>query len=999
MKNTEDLNRAWLAAYEKLNPEQKQAVDTIEGPVLVIAGPGTGKTQVLTLRIVNILRQTDTAPESILALTFTEAGATNMRERLRTFLGSVAYQIPIYTFHAFCEQLIQRYPEAYDRIVGGRLATDVERAVCIEDILESGQYPLLRPSGNPILHIATIQSQISTFKREAITPDVFSEMIASQERALASVEQFHTKGAHIGKVRGEYRDLLQVISRNRELLSVYQKYEAVLRADHLYDYDDMILETIVALRDSEDMLLSVQEQYQYVLADEHQDVNGSQNRILELITSYHTSPNLFVVGDEKQAIYRFQGASLENFLHFEHAYASSKTVSLVQNYRSPQAILDTAHSLIAVKDGPLAHLRIPLKAEPGKSCVLSSVTYQTTTEEEDALVEAISSEIKNGVVPSEIAVIVRTNKEVERYAERLKIAGISASASADRDVLYHPITTSVLSLLEAVAYPKHTQALITVLHSGYTGIDRADLVRLLSAQTYERPLEAILFDPQVLAELSLKNSEPILRLMDVLRETIEANGIVPPHRLLSQLIAKTGLRDQVIKQEPFLGIQLLRRLYDEAEALVRKDTASTLADVLDTFIRYRRYGIGLSVSAPSASRFEVRVLTAHKAKGLEFEVVFAPNLTDTVWGGKARSPYFTLPVIGMQEERAVSADSFDDEKRLLYVLLTRAKRALYLSHARVTTDGKERPPSRLLEELDDSHFTVKTETVDPVTNPGAVLTPLPAFEFPVATIAELFLQRGFSPTSLDNYLKSPWTYIYQNLLRVPDVQSETLLYGTAVHRVLELVGLEYMNHKTFPSITELSALISKVLGALPLSTTEFTRVHDKAFTALSVYLQEFSRSAPPIMQTETKLTARLQTDSLIVPEIVLNGKLDRLDFDTNGTLLRVVDYKTGRPKSRGVVAGTTKTSKGSYKRQLVFYALLLQLSGKENYRSRTGTISFVQPNAHGLIQEETFEITDDEIQALEKEIITSAEAIVTGSYLQVPCDPKESPYCALVNTT
>ncbi len=985
----------WQVAYDTLNSEQKLAVDAIDGPVMVIAGPGTGKTQILTLRIANILRKTDTAPESILALTFTEAGAVNMRERLRSFLGPVAYQIPIYTFHAFCEHLIASYPEYYERIVGGRLATDIERATLIETILDSGKFTCLRPTGNPILHIPTILSQISTLKREAVTPEVLRALIAEQEVTLENIEQFHLKGAHKGKVRGEYRELRQVIDRNHELLEVYRQYDALLRTDHRYDYDDMILETITALEVSEDMLLAVEEQYQYVLADEHQDVNGSQNRILELITSFHPSPNLFVVGDEKQAIYRFQGASLENFLHFEHTYNKTTLVSLIQNYRSPQPVLDLAHSLIAVTEGPLMALRVPLTAKSKDTSVPTLTTYGTTTKEEDALVEGIKRELKAGVSASEVAVIVRTNREVENFAERLRIAGIPVSASADRDVLTHPITNSVLALLEAVVYPTRTRAITTVLHGGYIGIERPDLVKLLSAQSYDRPLESILASPEILTELGLGNATSITQLMDVLHEVALGNGIIAPHRLLATLVAKSGLRDHVVKEEPFFGISLLRRLYDEGEAMVRRDGASTLKDLLDTFERYRRYNIGLSVAGAPAHQGEVRVLTAHKAKGLEFEVVFAPNLTDSVWGGKPRASYFTLPSI-RHDDGVSGAGASDDDQRLFYVLMTRAKRALYLSHAKVNTDGKERPPSRLLALLDSAFLVSAEEPAESVFDPGGVITGKPLVEFPTASVAELFLKRGFSATSFNNYLKSPWTYIYQNLLRVPDAQSESLLFGTAIHSVLETVVAEYLRDRALPSTTELSARIGQALARLPISQTEFVRLHEKALTSLVVYLEEFKKNPPVRIESELKLTASMPTGSDIVPEVILSGKLDRLDFDEHGTLVRVLDYKTGKSKSRGDIAGTTKNSEGNYKRQLVFYALLLELSGQERLQCSTGTISFVQPNTHGEVKEETFVITNEEITELRQQISKAAEAIVLGTYVSIVCDPKKSSYCALV---
>jgi len=195
----------FIKAYDALNPAQKEAVDTIEGPVMVIAGPGTGKTQILTLRIANILLKTDTKPENILALTFTESGATAMRQRLLRYIGSEAYRVGIFTFHAFAQQLISQYPDSYFRIIGGRPASDIEKIQRIESILETSHIKHLRPLGDPSYYVMHILRMLSSLKHEYITPDAFSQIIAQQEHELLGIEKIHQKGAHKGKVRGEYQ--------------------------------------------------------------------------------------------------------------------------------------------------------------------------------------------------------------------------------------------------------------------------------------------------------------------------------------------------------------------------------------------------------------------------------------------------------------------------------------------------------------------------------------------------------------------------------------------------------------------------------------------------------------------------------------------------------------------------------------------------------------------------------------------------------------------------
>lgn len=440
---------AFKEAYSVLNITQKKAVDTIEGPVMVVAGPGTGKTQILTLRIANILLKTDTQPSSILALTFTESGAKAMRERLRRYIGATAYQVPIFTFHGFAQKLISDYPDAYNRVIGGRPASDLEKINLIESILEGGSIKILRPMGSPTYYVTHILRIIGKLKQEYITPDEFAQLLAEQEQDLDDTEKIHEKGAHKGKVRGEYTKKEKSLNKNKELLVVYKQYEQLLSDQNLYDFEDMIVETVKALSNNEDMLRDLQENYQYILADEHQDVNGSQNKILELLASFHDSPNIFAVGDEKQAIYRFQGASLENFLYFTEQYPGTKVISLTDNYRSGQSILDAAHNLVEVEEGPLKDLRLKLKSKNINQSVVEAREFSHQAVEDTWLVDTVAKKLSEGSVASEIAIIVRTNREVESLATLLRKANIPATASADGDILRHPITQSIQMLIEA----------------------------------------------------------------------------------------------------------------------------------------------------------------------------------------------------------------------------------------------------------------------------------------------------------------------------------------------------------------------------------------------------------------------------------------------------------------------------------------------------------------------------------------------------------------------
>jgi DNA helicase II / ATP-dependent DNA helicase PcrA len=994
MKGGEEV---FAKAYSSLNASQRDAVDTIEGPVMVIAGPGTGKTQILTLRIANILKQTDIGPEGILALTFTESGAKAMRERLRSYIGTDSYRVPIYTFHGFAAKLIGEYPDAYHRVIGGRAINDIEKIKFIETILESGEVKKLRPMGNASYYVSHILRIIGQLKQEYITPEAFVEIIASQEFELEGIEKIHQKGAHKGKVRGEYTKKEEAIQKNRELLFVYRRYEALLEESHLFDFEDMIVETVKALQSNEDMLRDLQENYQYILADEHQDVNGSQNKILELLASFHESPNIFAVGDEKQAIYRFQGASLENFLYFKEQFKGTKVIQLTENYRSGQPVLDAAHSLVEVEDGPLKELRIPLEAKAVQTAEVIRRDFAHQAVEDSWLVESVQAEIARGVKPSEIAVIVRTNREVESMATELRKAGVTVTASADGDVLRHPITQAVQGLINAVITDKSTEALFTLLHGAYLNIDTNDLLKVLSAQSYTRPLWQIISDKNILEEIGVLQPESILSVSRLIEEARLREVHEAPHRVLEFLLQKSGFLSHVMTYDAFEGTRVIRRLYDEIEAMVSREGVGSLREVSNAFAVRQAYGLPLNAPYIVTNPESVQVMTAHKSKGLEFETVYIPHVHDGAWSGATKRRYFDIPLRLHNPE--AEHEFIEDERRLLYVAMTRAKHTLLFSSSGTNSQGKELIPARLLGDI-----TEELVTCVPVLAEEQKFNPLGALERSSASTAvdanllgQLLSERGFSATSLNNYLKSPWDYFFRNVLRIPETQAVHMQFGTAMHAVLEYVTRHHTAQGTAPSDSDIRKKLEQSLNKLPVNAEEYARLFEKGLTALMVYVPHMLKSLPKTTKEEYKLRVHLPTGIPELPELILTGNLDRIDIGTDGYALRVVDYKTGKPKSRNVIEGNTKDSDGGYKRQLTFYALLLSLHDDERYMCREGVLSFVEPDTKGGIKEESFVITDEEIETLKQTIITVTKEILSGEFLKHTCEEDETDYYDLVS--
>ena len=996
MTDSSAKDRAFKEAYAALNAAQKEAVDTIEGPVMVVAGPGTGKTQILTLRIANILLKTDAAPENILALTFTESGAKAMRERLVRYIGKAAYRVGIYTFHGFAGQLIRQYPDAFPRVIGGRPASDIEKISLIESIIESGGYSVLRPHGNPQYYITPIIRMLGSLKQENVSPNAFRQIIDAQQATLDATEQYHTKGAHKGKVRGDYTKLEKTIAKNEELLNVYRAYEALLQEQNLYDFEDMLVEAVAVLEEKEDVLRDLQETYQYILADEHQDVNGVQNALLKHLVSFHDQPNIFAVGDEKQAIYRFQGASLENFLYFEDAFPGTKTIALSENYRSGQPILDAAHSLVAVEDGPLKDLRVPLHAALVPEANVSSRTFSHQVIEDQWVVEDIKAALEAGVDANQVAVIVRTNREVERFAALLRKAAVAVEASADGDVLQHPVMTRVLEFMAAITAPEDEVALFALLHAPYWQLSSADLMKVLSGRRYDRSLASILESEDVLTELKVENREAVAHIVAVLENARTAATHQAPQEQLETALQASGFIEHLLHEDPVDGVRVLRRIYDEVEELVQRDGVRDLRSVLTGLRLRQEYGIPLMAPYIRTHSTAVQVMTAHKSKGLEFERVYLPHLVDSAWGGSTRRNYFDIPLTtAVLDEKAAS---LDDERRLLFVGCTRAASVLLLSSSGENAEGKELLPSRLLLDLDPASVevvaTAETEAAFSVASTLQSAT-VPR-KLDQSVIQTLFTERGFSATSLNNYLRSPWDYIYRNLLRIPEVQGVSLLFGTAVHNVLERATRQHSRKEGWPSTSDIFTWLKHEFNRLPITEVEYARLSERAQAALVPYLEHLEATVTGKTIEEVSLTVELPTGNALLPSVRLTGKLDRIDLSPDGTALRVIDYKTGKPRTRNVIEGKTASSDGEYKRQLVFYALLLSLADQSNLVTREAVLSFVEPDSKGVIKEEAFSVTDEEIATLKEEIIAAALELHSGSFLAEPYEAGSGQYDGLV---
>jgi DNA helicase-2/ATP-dependent DNA helicase PcrA len=956
---TED--KAFTEAYGKLNKGQKEAVDTIYGPVMVVAGPGTGKTQILAVRIANILKNVPgSKPDEIVALTYTESAVASMRTRLASLIGASAYRVRIHTFHGFARLILELRPDLFPRVATGTQLNEVSSISLIETLLDKGTYTRIRNPKDPYRLAKKLVQFISVLKREHYTPERYkAELTQKLEALMQDPERVHEKGAHKGKEKVAHRSLREKIEKHLEVADLFSAYTKTLETESLYDYDDLIAEAVRGLETNEDFRLEVGERIQFVLADEHQDANTAQNKLLELVTDFDGAPNLFLVGDEKQAIYRFQGASLASFFYFKDKYPEAKIIVLGENYRSTPEILGAAHDLIAPAPIPYPELRTPLIPTQGPGVRLRVAPKDTPLEELHELARYVDSLVQKGIAHSDIAILTRTNSDVLAIADYLRGVGIPEDhATAELDALTHPAVRLFIDLVRAVADPGNSGALGRALFIPGFPAPLPPRLRALATTRERKPLADI-----------LPGAHPDIaswwRNVSYLGTELHTT---PALSWLANLASVSGFLGGILSmRESEDAYSAYEAFMEEVRIVSAQKPSATAQDVLNHIDLIESHE--LSIKRARTKRGGVSVMTAHHAKGMEFPYVAIAFASDERWLGKRT------------DELSLLIEKEDDEhdiRRLFYVALTRAKKEVLITYSLLNDDARAQTPLRFLADL-TTHLEEHEEkhavpVRAPHTSAGILDTNL---------LKERFLAQGFSPTGFNNYMKSPWLYLFRTLLQIPDAPNKYMQFGTAIH-----AGLKHhadMLREGKASLQSTIEAFTAELERLPLSERDREGLVVQGTEALTAYLGECEVGMKAIRESEFPVTVPFDIAGL--GTIPLSGKLDRIDGE--GKNVTVVDYKTGKAKSENEIRGLTKAENRDYYRQLIFYKLMLERDGR--YHMDKGALHFVEPNDSQKIVIREFTITPEEVEELQKEIQDAATAITSGEAFTTLPNPEDVP--------
>ena len=964
-----------------LNPSQHQAVTEIEGPVLVVAGPGTGKTQVLTKRIAEILKQTQIGPENILALTFTESGVVAMRDRLRDQIGQTAYYVDICTFHSFCNDIIKKWPEKFAFAKELESATDVEKAQIMKSIIDDLNLKKLKPFGDKYKYLKPALGTISSLKRENVSVEKLNELIAAEEIQIKNETKINPR---TGKPRVKDIKKMEGVEKQKELALVYENYQKKMIEKGRYDYEDMIMFVVDKLKNDDFLKAYYQEKYQYFLLDEYQDTNSAQNEVVTLLGEFFDSPNIFAVGDDDQAIYRFQGASLENILEFTGKYPNAQKIVLTENYRSDQKILDAARALI-VNNKQRLETRIPdiikilkgQKNEQDNGVMLCEL--DDGNEEAYFIAKKIFEMRESGADLSEIAVFYRRNRDVTELIRFFEKLGIKYEITGGGNLLDDIQIQKIISLLKVINNPRDDIEFFRMLNLDFLDIEREDIFKLTSlAHKKKKRYAEIVRDVALLKESNLKNIVKISNLSVLLDQWTGYNSNLIFGEFFEKVINESGFMEYLLKREDVRELNRIKTFFNQIKEFNRGDHHLRLKSFLEILDLMEEYSIQMEEGHISTGDSSVKLMTAHKAKGLEFDHVFIFKSISSAWekyrGGRND---IKLPanIFAMQDLDESLEE--EDERRLFYVALTRAKKQAYITYAKKYEKGsgkmREESPSVFVAEISDKSLKFDTQKYKEEVSERLKLylappAPESYSEGLQSYLKELLKDYVLSVTALNNYLNCPRKFLYQNILKVPRVKVKYMSFGTAVHFALQEFFEAFKREKISPSLDFLLSAFEAGLKKEVLEPSDYEESLEKGKKMLTEYLQYHKNNLKIPLFNEYNFISH----KIIFDGIPLTGKADRIDMiDEKLSTVNVVDYKTGAAKTENQIRGLTEDATSDNYRQLVFYKLLAELDRWFKWKVVSCELDFVgEPNRKFQTS-----IMQADIDGLKQEIKTAYQAM------------------------
>lgn len=975
-------------AYNLLNANQREAVDCTEGALMVVAGPGTGKTQVLGARVASILLNTDASPENILCLTFTEAATTALRKRLYEFIGSIAYKVNVSTYHGFCNNVIQENKD-YFGIQDLDAVSELETAEILKEIIDELPHDskIKRYVGNVYYDINDLKRLFGLLKKDNLSSDDIQQMVDDKLEKMRYEDEYRYKTNYRGNKKGDlktnkYNTDKVPLEKLKEAALLMNVYNTKLKSRGRYDFNDMIRWVLDALQSNEDLLLQYQEQYQYFLVDEYQDTNGIQNDLLYTLISYWENPNVFVVGDDDQSIYRFQGANVQNIYEFYSKYQKYiKLVVLDKNYRSSQNILDGSGSIISNNEerlvGKVERLTKDIIASNDEvSSITDSlkiVEYQNTYHEVVSITTKIKELNVNGVSFKDIGILYRNHSQSEELIKFLESEEIDYNVSKTQDILQIPLIKQLNTFLtylslESKSLDSGQHLLFDLLHfKNFKYLSSFDIARMSAvlAKDYNSGWREQMNLTAEKLDLALEAKRELKHFIEDVEYWLKEMYNLTLQTLVERIMSKLGYVSRALSSHDatFL-IQCLKTYYNFLKEETSRNPYLTLSEFLGKIDLLVSHNLGLKLNKIIRGSNGVNLMTVHGSKGLEFDYVFMLGCTERKWEKDAKSLPYKLNLLLPGEPKKASEE---ESRRLFYVGMTRARKHLEVSYPVKDEKDKDLTKSLFVVELEESG---KAELLKASPDESAMkhffdfmlrqedkeYTDLIHQDFVKYEVENFRL----SATNLNSYLRCPVAFFYQNILRVPSAKGESSTFGTAIHYALDGLFKQWEEISTESVAKEI--LRSRFKKAMNSSKEAFTKegLERRLYygeTILEKYYDKYSNT----WNDNGEVFSELYLKNCEIDGVPIRGQIDKVNV-INGNA-HVTDFKTGQVKygkkkvsppamleDNPNEANYEKRYGGDYWRQIIFYKALIESDSTQNLKVISGEIDFIEPEKDEFVK-------------------------------------------------
>ncbi len=838
-------------ASARLDPDQKKVIQHREGPALVVAGPGSGKTLALIQRIARIIIKKWARPEEIVALTFTDAAATEMRERVDELVPYGYIQTFIGTFHSFAQRILTEFGPEVGIDPDLRIIANPELFLLVRENIFSFGLEEFLPISNPEKHIQRLLNHISRLKTEDISPEEYLEYAEKVE---------DPKLIEIGRF--------------------YQRLEGFLESRGLIDINGLITTTLKILRKRPDITQTLQDRFRFLLIDEFQDTNFAQYQLIKLLVG--KDKNIMVVGDDDQSIFKFQGAAITNILTFKDDFPDARIYILKKNYRSLPELIQISYRLIRNNDPDRLEIRLGIdkRIEPVRSGQgeVKYFFFQSLDHEADEIAQLILKEHEQGIPYAEIAILIRNNRDADPIIRSLNFANIPWRFSGNRGLFDRKEIRLLLSFLHVIADPDDSVHLYNLLGSEFYQPKGIALNRASArARRRNESLFQVIADPEFLTTADAESRAAFERAVSDIERYSQLSMEETSGKVLFSYLKEKGYLKRLLDQgiEGEIKAKNISRFFDLINRIGGLIEIDRIPKVVEMIELLRKGGENPPVAEADLDLDAVNILTVHSAKGKEFTTVFIAGLYQGNFPtDPARRRAFEIPIPDdLLKEKLPKTSHLQEERRLFYVALTRARDRIYLSGSRDVGTKRPREPSQFIAEALDLH---KRELE--VMRRGRI------DELKVSEEKPVYIKRKITritPNQIDDYLTCPLKYKFIHDLRVQITRHHTVVFGMAIHAAIAYF-LRAKLEKREPSLDRMIQVYRTNWSAEGFLSREHEELSfQRGIRMLTrFYHEEIGKPPPSLVEADFSFT---------FGDLRIVGRWDRVDLDDGGA---VIDYKT-----------------------------------------------------------------------------------------------------------